>query len=79
MVPTLRLIHFEQKKGEEVPDFNTIYYDRERKRIVELQSLQVEKRSMEAAQESLQKVQQECQGLRAEKEQLLSRIGELEL
>ena len=34
MVPTLRLIHFEQKKGEEVLDFNTIFYDRERKRIV---------------------------------------------
>ena len=34
MVPTLRLIPFEQKKGEEVPDFNTIFYDKERKRIV---------------------------------------------
>ena len=34
MIPTLSLIHFEQKKGEEVPDFNTIFYDRERKRIV---------------------------------------------
>ena len=34
MVPTLRLIPFEPKKGEEVSDFNTIFYDRERKRIV---------------------------------------------
>ena len=34
MVPTLRLIPFERKKGEEVLDFNTIFYDRERKRIV---------------------------------------------
>ena len=34
MVPTFRLIPFEQKKGEEIPDFNTIFYDRERKRIV---------------------------------------------
>ena len=34
---------------------------------------------MEVGQESLEKVQQECQGLRAEKEQLLGRIGELEL
>ena len=34
---------------------------------------------MEAAQESLDKIQQECQGLRAEKEQLLKKIGELEL
>ena len=33
MGPTLRLIPFEQKKGEEVPDFNTIFYDKERKRI----------------------------------------------
>ena len=44
-----------------------------------LQFLQVEKRSMEAAQESLEKLQQECQGLRIEKEQLLGKIGELEL
>ena len=34
---------------------------------------------MEAVQESLEKVQQECQGLRGEKEQLLGRIGELDL
>ena len=34
---------------------------------------------MEAAQESLEKVQQECQGLKTEKEQLLGKIGELEL
>ena len=33
MGPTLRLIPFEEKKGEEVPDFNTIFYDKERKRI----------------------------------------------
>ena len=46
---------------------------------VELQFLQVEKRSLEVAQESLEKLQQECQGLRIEKDQLLSKIGELEL
>ena len=34
MIPTLRLIPSEQKKGEEVPNFNTIFYDRERKRIM---------------------------------------------
>ena len=34
---------------------------------------------MEATQESMEKVQQECQGLREKKEQLLGRIGELEL
>ena len=42
MVPTLRLIPFEQKKGEEVPDFNTIFYDRERKRIVKRTKRKVE-------------------------------------
>ena len=45
----------------------------------ELQVLQIKKRSMETAQECLEKVQHEYQELRAEKEQLLSRIGELEL
>ena len=30
----LSLIPFEQKKGEEVPDFSTIFYDREKKWIV---------------------------------------------
>ena len=44
-----------------------------------LQSLQVEKRSMEATQEILEKVQQECQGLKTKKEQLLGKIGDLEL
>ena len=34
MVPTLRLVPFVQKKGEEIHDFNTVYYDRETKRIV---------------------------------------------
>ena len=34
VVPGLRLIPFKQKKGEEVPDFNTIFYDKETKRIV---------------------------------------------
>ena len=29
-----RLIPFKQKKGEEVPYFNTIFYDKEKKRIV---------------------------------------------
>ena len=34
MVPTLKLVPFVQKAGEEIPDFNTIFYDRETKRIV---------------------------------------------
>ena len=45
----------------------------------ELQFLQVEKISMETAQGSLEKVQQDCQELRMENEQLLGKIGELEL
>ena len=42
MVATLRIIPFEQKKGEEVPDFNTIFYDKERKRIVKRTERKVE-------------------------------------
>ena len=34
MVPTLKLVPFVQKKGEEIPDFNTVYYDRAMKRIM---------------------------------------------
>ena len=34
MVPTLKLVPFVQKKGEEIPDFNTVFYDRATKRIV---------------------------------------------
>ena len=44
VVPTLRLIPFEQKKGEEVLDFNTIFYDRERKIIVKRTERKVETR-----------------------------------
>ena len=42
MVPTLRLIPFEQKKGEKVPNFNTIFYDKEKKRIVKRTERKVE-------------------------------------
>ena len=42
MVPTFRLIPFEQMKGEEVPNFNTIFYDREKKRIVKRTERKVE-------------------------------------
>ena len=34
MVPTLKMVPFVQKKGEEIPDFNTVFYDRVTKRIV---------------------------------------------
>ena len=36
------MIPFEQKKWEEVPDFNTIFYDKERKRIVKRTERKVE-------------------------------------
>ena len=42
MAPTLRLVPFEQKKREEVPDFNTIFYDKEKKRIVKRTKRKVE-------------------------------------
>ena len=42
MVSTLRLIPFEQKKGEEVSDFKTIFYDRERKIIMKRTKRKVE-------------------------------------
>ena len=34
LVPTLELVPFVQEKGKEIPDFNTVYYDREMKRII---------------------------------------------
>ena len=42
VVSGLRLIPFEQKKGEEVPDFSTIFYDRQKKRIVKRTEKKVE-------------------------------------
>ena len=42
MVPTIRLIPFEQKKGEEVPYFNTIFYDKEKKMIVKRTERKIE-------------------------------------
>ena len=42
MVPTLKLVPFEQKIGEEFPNFNTIFYDKERKRIVKRTEKKVE-------------------------------------
>ena len=34
MVPPLKLVPFVQKKGEEIPDFNTVFYNRATKRKV---------------------------------------------
>ena len=42
MVPTLKLVPFVQKKGEEIPDFNTVFYDRETKRIVKRTERRIE-------------------------------------
>ena len=40
--PTLKLVPFEQRVGEEIPDFNTIFYDKETKRIVKRMERKVE-------------------------------------
>ena len=40
----MKLVPFVQKKGEEIPDFNTVYYDRETKRIVKRIERKVETR-----------------------------------
>ena len=42
VVSGLRLIPSEQKKGEEVPDFDTIFYDKEKKIIVKRTERKVE-------------------------------------
>ena len=42
MFSGMNLIPFMQKKGEEVPDFNTILYDKEKKRIVKRTEKRVE-------------------------------------
>ena len=41
-VPTLKLVPFVQKKGEEIPDFNTVFYDRATKRIVKRTERKIE-------------------------------------
>ena len=42
MVPTLKLVPFEQRKEDEIPDFNTIFYDKKKKRIVKRMERKVE-------------------------------------
>ena len=46
VVSTLKLVPFVQKKGEEIPDFNTVFYDRETKRIVKRSEKKVEAGSL---------------------------------
>ena len=46
VAPMLQLVPFIQKKGEEVPDFNTVYYDRATKRIMKRTERKVEAEGM---------------------------------
>ena len=46
MVPTLKLVPFVQKKGEEIPDFNTVFYGRATKRIVKRTERKIEMRDL---------------------------------
>ena len=46
MTPTLQLIPFTQKKGEEVPKFSTVYYDRATKRIMRRTEKKVEAKDL---------------------------------
>ena len=46
VAPTLQLVPFIQKKGEEVPNFNTVYYDRATKRIMKRTKRKVEAEGM---------------------------------
>ena len=40
--PTLKLVPFVQEKGKEIPDFNTVFYDRATKRIIKRTERKVE-------------------------------------
>ena len=42
ITPMLQIVPFVQKKGEEVPDFSTVYYDRTTKRIMRRTKKKVE-------------------------------------
>ena len=46
MAPTLQLVPFIQRKGEEVPDFNIVYYDRATKRIMKRTERKLEAKGM---------------------------------
>ena len=46
VVPTLKLVPFVQKVGQEILDFNTVFYDRETKRIVKRTERKVETGSL---------------------------------
>ena len=52
MVPTLELVPFVQKKGEEIPDFNTVYYDRATKRIMKRMERKVEEAARNEEEET---------------------------
>ena len=40
--PSLRIVPFVQEKGKEILDFNTVYYDRDTKRIMKRTERKVE-------------------------------------
>ena len=44
--PSLRIVPFVQEKGKEIPDFNTMYYDRDTKRIMKRTERKVESEGM---------------------------------
>ena len=44
--PSLRIVPFVQEKGKEIPDFNTVYYDRDTKRIMKRTERKVESEGM---------------------------------
>ena len=46
VTPMLQLVPFVQKKGEEVPDFSTVYYDRATKRIMRRTEKKVEAKDL---------------------------------
>ena len=46
ITPMLQIVPFVQKKGEEVPDFSTVYYDRTTKRIMRRTKKKVEAKDL---------------------------------
>ena len=46
ITPILQIVPFIQKKGEEVPDFSTVYYDRATKRIMRRTKKKVEAKDL---------------------------------
>ena len=60
MFPGMNLIPFMQKEGEEVPEFNTIFYDKEKKRIVKITEKKVETGGQSKKVERLKRIRLWC-------------------